>query len=148
MAVINSDAIARALPIPGFGAGGGQARTQYTRVTIPVGTTTTDTIPLFYLPANANILRGIVKNGALGAGTVHIGDGGFGSIAADPDRYFASVAVTSAGTTSAMAATGVFFKTGASGNRILVSAVFATGTTTTAGDLEVAIEYTAEEPQA
>ena len=37
MATFNSQAIQRRLPVPGFGAGGGQVREQFTTVTIPVG---------------------------------------------------------------------------------------------------------------
>lgn len=148
MAVYNSNAIALGTPIPGEGAGGGQVKTQKCTVALPTGVTTSDTIPLFYLPQNAVVLRGIVKSEALGGGTLNIGDNGFGSVVADPDRYFAALAVTSAAVNTTMAATGVFFKSGLSNNRLLVVAQLATGPTTTAGSLEVAIEYTVEEPQA
>lgn len=149
MATINSRAIAQGLPIPGFGAGGGQIREQYTVVDVPTGVTTTDTMPLFYLPANAIVQAIKVKSAALGgATTLNVGDGGFGAITADVDRYLVASNITTAGgVVNTMATTGVFFRTGASGNRILVSAAFAAGTVATAGTLEVSIAYTVEEPQ-
>jgi hypothetical protein len=151
MAIFNSTAISTGAPVPGFGAGGGQVRTQYTTVALPIGATTTDTINLFKLPANVRVLRLIMKNSALGAGTLNIGDGGFTgadgvAVAADPDRYLAASAVTSASVVVAMASTGVFLKTGRA--PLTITAGFAAGTTTTAGTVEVAIEYTVEEPQA
>lgn len=150
MAVFNSLAISTGAPVPGFGAGGGQVRTQYTTLVLPVGVTTTDTINLFRLPANVRVLRLIVKNDALGAGTLNIGDGGFtdasgAAIAADPDRYLAAQAVTAAGVTTTMATTGVFVRTGRA--PLMITAAMAAGTTTTAGGVYVAIEYTVEEPQ-
>lgn len=150
MAVFNSTAISSGAPVPGFGAGGGQVRTQYTTVAIPVGATTTDTINFFRVPQNARILRVLGKNDALGAGTLNVGDGGFtgpaGAVAADADRYVAAQAVTTAGQWSTMALTGLFVKTGAA--PVTITGGFAAGTTTTAGNVELAIEYTVEEPQA
>lgn len=151
MAVYNSNAISTGAPVPGFGAGGGQVRTQYTTVTLPVGVTTSDTINFFRVPANVRILRVILKNGALGAGTLNVGDGGYTdangtAVVADPDRYVAAAAVTSAGVVTTMAATGVFVKTGRA--PVMITGVLATGPTTTAGTVELAIEYTVEEPQA
>jgi len=149
MAVVNSRAIANALPIPGFGAGGGQIRIQQTIIDVTVGLTTTDTMPLFYLPANAVVQSLVVKSSALGGSTtLNIGDGGYGSVVADVDRYLAANTITTAGgVVDTMAATGVFFRTGASNNRLLVTAAFAAGTVGTAGTIEVAIAYTVEEPQ-
>lgn len=151
MAIINSNAVATGAPVPGFGAGGGQVRTQYTTVTIPAGATTTDTINFFRVPQNVRILRLIVKNAALGGGTLNIGDGGYTdangvAVAADVDRYLAAQAVTAAGVVTAMATTGVFAKTGRS--PVMITGGFAAGPTVTAGTVELAIEYTVEEPQA
>lgn len=99
MATYNSTAISRKLPVPGFGAGGGQARWQQGTVTIATGATTTDTINLFYLPPNAKVLGILVKFPAFaGSTTLNIGDGGYGSVAADADRYFAAGSTASAGT--------------------------------------------------
>ena len=149
MAVINSRQIARGAPIPAFGAGGGQVRTQHAVVDVPVGATTTDTMPLFYLPYNALVRAIIVKSDALGGTTtLNIGDGGYGSVAADADRYLAASNITTAGgVVTTMATTGVFFPTGASANRLLVTAAFAAGTVATAGTISVSIEYEYEEPQ-
>lgn len=151
MAILNSNAISTGAPVPGFGAGGGQVRTQYTTVTIPSGSTTTDTINFFRVPANVRILRLIVKNGALGGGTLNIGDGGYTdstgtAVVADVDRYLAAQAVTAAGVVTVMATTGVFVKTGRA--PVMITGGFAAGPTVTTGTVEVAIEYTVEEPQA
>jgi len=148
MADFVSVAVAQKKPVPGFGAGGGQIRTQYTTVAIPAGATTTDTIQLFDLPPHARVLGLVVKSAALGgATTLNIGDGGYGSVVADPDRYLAAGNITTAGgVVTAMAPTGVFFKTG--DRRLRITAAFAAGTVGTAGNLEVAMSYTVEEPQA
>jgi hypothetical protein len=150
MAVYNSRAIANGAPVPGFGAGGGQIRTQYTVVDVPVGATTTDTLPLFYLPDNAIVQAIKVKSTALGGATsIIIGDGGFGAVAADNDRYLVANNITTAGgvTTTSIAATGCFFRTRGSANRLLVVMAFSAGTVATAGTVEVNISYTVEEPQ-
>lgn len=148
MAVINSRAIANGAPIPGFGAGGGQLREQYTVVDVPLNATTTDTMPLFYLPANAIVQSLKVKPSALGgAVTLNIGDNGYGAVAANASRYLAGGAVSTAAALNTIAYTGLFFRTGASNNRLLVTAQFAAGTVATAGTLEVSIAYTVEEPQ-
>ena len=151
MAIINSNAISTGAPVPGFGAGGGQVRTQYTIMTIPSGTTTTDSLNFFKLPQNARVLRVLGKNSALGGGTLNIGDAGYlgadgVAVVADPDRYVAAQAVTTAGGWSTLATTGLFVKLGR--YPVTVTGVFATGPTTTAGTVELAIEYTVEEPQA
>lgn len=148
MANFDSLAVSQKKPVPGFGAGGGQIRTQYTTVAIAAGATTTDTIQLFDLPPNARVLGLVVKSAALGgATTLNIGDGGYGTVVADPDRYLAAGSVTTAGgVVTTMAATGVFFKTG--DRRLRITAAFAAGTVGTAGNLEVAMHYTVEEPQA
>lgn len=148
MANFNSVAVAQKKPVPGFGAGGGQVRTQYTTVAIAAGATTTDTIQLFDLPPHARVLGLVVKSDALGGTTtLNIGDGGYGDVVADPDRYLAANNITAAGgVVDAMAATGVFFKTGQ--RRLRITAAFAAGTVGTAGNLEVAMSYTVEEPQA
>lgn len=153
MAVFNSEAITRNLPVPGFGAGGGQRRAQYTRVTLPVGATTTDTINLFRLPANARVTGILVKYPAFGgATTLNIGDAGFTQpngtvLAADPDRYFAAGSVATAGSSTAIALTGLFIL-GPSTRTLPITAQLAAGTVATAGDLEVALFFTVEEPQA
>ena len=151
MAIINSNAIATGAPVPGFGAGGGQVRTQYTTTAIPVGTTTTDTINIFRLPQNARVMHIRGKNDALGAGTLNVGDAGFTAqdgttVAANPARYTSAQAVTAAGQWSTLALTGLFLKNGRV--PLMITAAFAAGTTTTAGNVELAIEYTVEEPQA
>lgn len=146
MANFNSTAVAQRLPVPGFGAGGGQARWQQATVSVPVGATTTDTIQLFDLPPNARVLGILVKYPALGGSTtLNIGDGGYGSVAADPDRYFAAGSTATAGTSVALAATGAFFSTGP--RKLRITAAFAAGTVGTAGDLQVAMQYVVEEPQ-
>jgi len=149
MAVYNSQAIANGAPVPGFGAGGGQIREQYTLVNVPLNATTTDTLPLFYLPANAIVQAIKVKSAALGGATsIIIGDNGYGAVAADNDRYLVANNITTAGgVVNTMAATGVFFRTGASANRLLVVMAFSAGTVATAGTVEVSISYTVEEPQ-
>lgn len=147
MATFNSQAITRKLPVPGFGAGGGQVREQYTTVSLPVGATTTDTINLFDLPPNARVTGIRVKNAALGgAATLNVGDGGYGSVAADPDRYFAAGSVATAAYSTSLAATGANFRTGP--RKLRITAAFAAGTTATAGDIEVGIQFVVEEPQA
>lgn len=146
MANLLSNAVSRKLPVPGFGAGGGQIREQFSSVAIPIGTTTTDTIQLFDLPPNARVVGLRVKNDALGAGTLNVGDGGYGSVAADADRYLAAQAVTSAGYTTTLLATGANFRTGP--RKLRITAGFAAGTTSTAGNVEAAIQFVVEEPQA
>lgn len=146
MANFLSNAVQRKLPVPGFGAGGGQIREQFTSVALPVGATTTDTIQLFDVPPNARIIGVRVKNDALGAGTLNVGDGGYGTVVADPDRYVAAQAVTAAGYATTLAATGANFRTGP--RKLRITAAFAAGTTTTAGNVEVALQYVVEEPQA
>ena len=149
MAVYNSQAIANGAPIPGFGSGGGQIKEQYTLVNVPTGATTTDTLPLFFLPANAIVQAIKVKSAALGgATTITIGDGGYGAVAADNTRYLGANAITTAGgVINTMDPKGVFFRTGGSNNRLLVTMRFAAGTVATAGTVEVSISYTVEEPQ-
>lgn len=153
MAVFNSEAISRGLPVPGFGAGGGQVRCQYTKVAITAGATTTDTINLFKLPPNFRPVGIMVKYPAFGgATTLNIGDGGFTQpdgtvLAADPDRYFAAGSVATAGSSQAIATTGLFL-VGPSGRTLTITAAFAAGTVATGGNLEVALFYTVEEPQA
>lgn len=151
MAIFNSNAIATGAPVPGFGAGGGQVRTQYTTVAIPSGATTTDTINFFRVPQNVRILRVLGKNDALGGGTLNVGDGGYTdadgvAVVADVDRYTAAQAVTTAGQWSTLALTGLFVKTGRA--PVMITGGFAAGPTTTAGNIQLAIEYTVEEPQA
>lgn len=151
MAIFNSNAIATGAPVPGFGAGGGQVRTQYTTVAIPAGATTTDTINFFRVPQNVRILRILGKNDALGAGTLNVGDGGYTAqdgtaVAANAARYTSAQAVTTAGQWSTLALTGLFVKNGRV--PLMITGAFAAGTTTTAGNVELAIEYTVEEPQA
>ena len=148
MAVFNSTAISRKLPVPGFGAGGGQARWQQGTVTLTAGATTTDTINLFDLPPNAKVLGILVKYPAFGgATTLNIGDAGYSTtVVADPDRYFAAGSIATAGTSTALAATGAFFVSGP--RKLRVTAVLAAGTVATPGDLQVAIQYVVEEPQA
>lgn len=148
MATFSSTAVLNREPVPGFGAGGGQVRTQYTSVAITAGATTTDNIQLFDLPPNARVLGLVVKAPAFGgATTLDIGDAGFGSVVADPDRYLAAGTVTTAGgVVTTMAVTGVFFSTGP--RRLRITGRFAAGTVATPGNLEVAIQYTVEEPQA
>lgn len=146
MADFQSLAVQNKVPVPGFGAGGGQLRAQYSSVAISVGATTTDTIQLFDLPPNARVQGILVKFPAFaGSTTLNIGDGGYGLVAADPDRYLAAVSTASAGTSTALAATGAFFHTG--DRRLRITAAFAAGTVATAGNLEVAMFYTVEEPQ-
>ena len=146
MANFLSNAVQRKIPVPGFGAGGGQIREQFTTIPLTVGATTTDTIQLFDVPPNARIIGVRVKSDALGAGTLNIGDAGYGSVAADPDRYVAALAVTSATYSTVLAATGANFRTGP--RKLRITAAFAAGTTTTAGNVEVALQYVVEEPQA
>lgn len=146
MADFKSLAVQNRVPVPGFGAGGGQRRQQFSVVSIPSGATTTDTIQLFDLPPNARVTGIHVKYPALGgATTLNIGDGGYGSVVADPDRYFAAGSVATAGSSTALAATGLNFRTGP--RKLRVTAAFAAGTVATAGDLEVSIDYVVEEPQ-
>lgn len=153
MAIFNSDAISRALPVPGFGAGGGQVRCQYTKVTLPVGATTTDSINLFKMPQNFRVVDIRVKNPAFGVSTtLNIGDGGFTQpdgtvLAADPGRYFAAGSIATAGNSDAIANTGLFLR-GPKDRYLTITAALAAGTVATAGDLEVALFYTVEEPQA
>lgn len=152
MAVFNSLAISTNAPVPGFGAGGGQVRCQYTKVTLTAGATTTDTINLFKLPQNFRIQDIRVKYPAFGgATTLNIGDGGFTQpdgtvLAADPDRYFAAGSVATAGSSDAIANTGLFLQ-GPRGRYLTITAALAAGTVATPGDLEVALFYTVEEPQ-
>jgi len=152
MAVFNSVAISTAAPVPGFGAGGGQVRTQYTKVTLTAGATTTDTINLFRLPPNFRVHGIRVKYPAFGgATTLNIGDGGFTAqdgtvVAADPDRYFAAGSIAAAGNSVTIANTGLFLL-GPTGRFLTITAVLAAGTVATPGDLEVALTYTVEEPQ-
>lgn len=150
MAVFNSDAIATGAPVPGFGAGGGQVRTQYTRVAIPAGATTTDTIVFFRLPQNARVLHIRGKNDALGGGTLNVGDNGFTAqdgtvVAANTARFVAAQALTTAGGWNTIALTGLFLRNGRI--PLTITGGFAAGPTTTAGNIELAIEYTVEEPQ-
>lgn len=148
MADFKSNAVQRNLPVPGFGAGGGQIRTQYTTVAVAAGATTTDTIQLFDLPPSARVLGLIVKSAALGGSTtLNIGDGGYGSVVADADRYLAASNITTAGgVVTTMASTGVFFATGP--RKLRITAAFAAGTVGSAGNIEVAIYFTVVEPQA
>lgn len=153
MAVFNSQAISQNLPVPGFGAGGGQVRCQYTKVSLPVGATTTDTINLFRMPENFRVVDIRVKYPAFGGSTtLNIGDGGFTQpdgtvLAADPDRYFAAGSIATAGNSDAIANTGLFVN-GPKGRYLTITAALAAGTVGTAGDLEVALFYTVQEPQA
>lgn len=149
MATFKSRQLARRAPIGAFGAGGGQVHCQQATVDVPVGATTTDEIELFHLPYNAKVVGITVKSAALGGTTtLNIGDKGYGSVAADPDRYLAAANVTTAGgVTMNIAPAGAFFNTGVSANRLLVTASFAAGTVATAGQLDVALYYTYEEPQ-
>ena len=153
MAVFNSDAITRGLPVPGYGAGGGQVRCQYTKVTLPIGATTTDTINLFKMPENFRVTGISVKSPAFGgAVTLNVGDGGFTQpdgtvLAADPDRYMAAVAIATATDSQDIAPTGLFVN-GPNGRYLTITAALAAGTVATAGDLHVALFYTVQEPQA
>lgn len=152
MAIYNSTAISSNAPVPGFGAGGGQDRVQYTKVTLPVGATTTDTINLFRLPECFRVTGIRVKYPAFGgATTLNIGDNGFTDLngnvlAADPDRYFAAGSVATAGNSNVIANTGLFVL-GPRGRNLTITAQLAAGTVATAGDLEVALFYTVQEPQ-
>lgn len=147
MADFKSIAVQNKVPVPGFGSGGGQVRTQYSTVAVPVGATTTDTIQFFDLPPNARVLSLVLKSDALGGTTtLNVGDGGFGSTVADPDRYLAASNITTAGgVVRDMAPTGVFFKT--DGRRLRITGAFAAGAVATAGNVQLAITYTVEEPQ-
>lgn len=150
MATYNSPQIANRRPTPGFGAGGGQVRTAYSGlVALPAALAIADLIPLFYLPANARVVGGQVKVTDLDTGTtatLDIGDVGNGINAVDRDRYFAAITLAQTGGVSrVMAATGVGFSVGA--QPMLVQGQLAAGPTTTAGTLEVWIDFTVEEPQ-
>lgn len=153
MAVFNSDAISRRLPVPGFGAGGGQVRAQYTKVTLPAGATTTDTINLFRMPELFRVVDIRVKNPAFGgATTLNIGDGGFTQqdgtvVAASANRYFAAGSIATAGNSDAIANAGLFVE-GPKGRYLPITATLAAGTVATEGVLEVALFYTVQEPQA
>lgn len=153
MAVFNSNAITRGLPVPGFGAGGGQVRAQYTKVTLPAGATTTDTINLFKMPENFNVVDIRVKYPAFGgATTLNVGDNGFTAqdgtvVAANAARYFAAGSIATAGNSDAIANTGLFLQ-GPKGRYLTITAQLAAGTVATPGDLEVALFYTVQEPQA
>ena len=149
MAVFNSVQIANGTPIPGVGLGGGQVKETYAMVVLPAGATTTDTIPLFYIPPHTQVRSIVVKSDALGgATTLNIGDTGIGTaIAASANRYLAANAVTTAGgNVTAIANTGMFFKN-TTNQKLLVQATFAAGTVATPGNLEVSITYVVEEPQ-
>lgn len=148
MATINSYQIANGTPIGGVGQGGGQIREAYSLTTVPVGATTADVLPLFYIPPHSAVRSLMVKTPALGgAFTVAIGDAGVGTaIAASSTRYLATQSLAAATVVNTMAATGVFFKNTTS-QKLLVQAVGLSGTTTTAGDLEVSFTYVTEEPQ-
>ena len=150
-----SDQITSGVPIPGFGAGGGQERVQYGRVLIPAAAATTDVFQLFYLPPHARVIGASFKVDDLDTGTtvtLSIGDTGGGvdssgvAIAAAPGRYFSAVTTAqTGGLNTTMNVAGKYFRNGAS--KTLVQAILAAGPTTTAGYLEVSINYTCEEPQ-
>lgn len=149
MAVINSDQISNGTPIGGVGQGGAQHRSAYFRVTVPAGTTTTDSIVLGYVPPHSMVDGGALKSDALGGTTtLNVGDSGIGTaIAADADRYFAATNIVNAGgVVTTLAATGMFFKN-TTAQKLPITAVFAGGTTTTTGVVEVALRYLVEEPQ-
>lgn len=141
MATLQSLDISNRVPIPGFGAGGGQLRCQTATITFPAVVTTSDALQFFYLPVNAVVKGGWLKSADLDSGTtvtINIGDAG------DVDRYFAASNIGQAGgVTTVMAATGYEFRTTA---RTLVTGALAAGPSTTAGDVTLCIFYTVEEP--
>lgn len=148
MAVFNSDSIAQGKPMPGVGLGGGQVKETYGLVSIPVGATTGDTIPLFYIPPHSAVRSFVGKTDALGGAlTVSFGDSGVGTaIAANTARYVASQSLATATTFNTIAAGGLFFKNTTS-QKMLVLGTVLSGTSTTAGNLEVSVTFVTEEPQ-
>jgi hypothetical protein len=150
MAIVNSEQISGGVPIGGVGQGGAQDRQAYFRVTVPAGTTTTDSILFGYLPPHTRTTGDLyVKSDALGgATTLNIGDSGVGTaIAASANRYLAANAITTAGgVVNTMATAGVFFKNTTS-QRLPIVGTFAAGTVATPGVIEVGISYLVEEPQ-
>lgn len=148
MATINSVQIATGAPIAGVGMGGGQVKEAYSLTAVPVGATTADVLPLFYIPPHSAVRSVTLKTDALGgAFTISIGDTGVGTaIAASSTRYVATQSLATATSANAIALTGLFFRNTTS-RKLLVQAVGLSGTTTTAGNLEVSITYVTEEPQ-
>lgn len=148
MATYNSEQIRLRKAVPGFGAGGGQLRRAEGVVTVPAGATTADLFPMFYLPANAKVVSGGIKTDDLDTGTtvtINVGDTGNGINAASANRYFAAVSGQAAANLTTMALTGVNFKVGAA--PMLVQMQLQAGPTTTAGSVEVHLNFTVEEPQ-
>ncbi len=149
MATYQSSQISLRKPTPAFGAGGGQVRCAYGKVTIPAAATTSDVFQLFYLPQNAVVIDGQLEIGDIDTGTtitLNVGDAGNGVNVADPDRYFAADTTGRTGGVARMSvATGFNFSVGAV--PMLVTAQLAAGPSTTAGDLEVRLFFVVEEPQ-
>jgi hypothetical protein len=153
MTTYSSTQLTARKPVPGFGAGGGQIRTQHAVMTVPASATTSDIFKLFYLPKHARVMGGWLKTADLDTTTnvtLNVGDtGGYDdagvAITADNDRYFAAYSGQAAAATTVLDKAGLGFYTGARG--VLVQMVLAAGPSTTAGDVEVCIFYTVEEPQ-
>lgn len=148
MAVFNAIQIAQGTPIGGVGLGGAQVKEAYFQVDVPVGATTTDTINFGFLPPNCMVRDAFLKAPALGGTTtLNVGDPGVGTaIVADVDRYFAAQQTNTAAATRMSVATGFFFKN-TTKQRLPITGAFAAGTTTTAGQIELTIAYSTEEPQ-
>lgn len=148
MAVFNSTQIANGVPIGGVGEGGAQLKAAYFSVDIPAGATTTDTINLGFLPPNA-IVHGLQAKYPAFAGstTLNVGNGAVGTaLAAGAATFLSAQSTATAGSTLAIATTGLFFKN-TTKQRLPIVATFQAGTVATGGLLEVAIEYKTEEPQ-
>lgn len=148
MATINSVQISSGYPIGGVGLGGGQVKEAYSLTAVPVGATTADVLPLFYIPPHSTIRSIALKTDALGGSfTVSVGDTGVGTaLAASSTRYIATQSLSTATSANSIAIGGLFFKNTTS-QKMLVQAVALSGTSTTAGNLEVSMTYVTEEPQ-
>ena len=127
-------------PVSGPGMGGRSKKVERAFVdlatlgTIAIG----DTIDLFKLHPRFRVLSGFIKStGAAASSTLAVGDSG------NAARYFAATAITTAGTSTALAESGRDFLTG---GYTLVQGVIAGAATGATGTLTVVLEGYIEEP--
>lgn len=133
-------------PVSGPGIGGRNIHTMRGEYTITAALALNDTINLFDLPKGFRVIGGFLKSDDLDTGgspaiVLAVGDSG------DDDRYFSGSTVAQAGgVTTALAATGVDYKTTAK-TRVVAKVTTAPATGATTGTIVVTLTGTIEEPK-
>lgn len=121
----------------------GRIRTSYDKYTLTGDMSASDVIDMGVLPKGARVVGGWLKNSALSAGTLHVGYAAdsAGVETADDDAFLASVAVTSAATTSFTGQNNMPGLGKAFSAEVQLQVKVATDTSATSGTIELCVHY-------